>query len=543
VDRSTQFAHGVASFDPTATSVLLWTRLEHGGRVDWVVARDPGLQDAVATGSAEAPEPADRTVHVEVDGLEPATRYWYRFDADGVSSPVGRTRTLADDDSAVRLGLVCCSRYSVAPLTALRAVAQREVDLVVHLGDYIYEDDGHKGPRRHEPPRPAVTLDDYRARIAQIRRDPDAQALHQRHPMVLVWDDHDLADNAYSTGSKAHDERTQGPWSARVEAAARARQEWMPQRLAEPTKTWRSVDLGRLGQLVLLDTRIAGRDQQAGDEGTKPLDDPDRSLLGDEQRTWLHERLADTTRPWAVVVSSVVVGSIDLPLPGVPGLNHLLSSGYAYLDGRMMHDDQWDGYPAERARLRDAMAARAAADGRTLVLSGDVHSSWAFAAPCTEDGRAVAVEVTTPAVSSEPMARTHPPGLWVALDQLVERELEHVPFADLTHRGFSIAEITPDEAVVRWWYVDPFDPRPVPDVELGGALRTSIEGRIGWTVVDGERFDPVDGDAVDGLPTRPADLPRLARRRTLARRGLAALGLGVPVATALSVRRLRRRRG
>jgi hypothetical protein len=141
------------------------------------------------------------------------------------------------------------------------------------------------------------------------------------------------------------------------------------------------------------------------------------------------------------------------------------------------------------------------------------------------------------------MARTHPPGLWVALDQLGERELEHVPFADLTHRGFSIAEITPDEAVVRWWYVDPFDPRPVPDVELGGALRTSIEGRIGWTVVDGERFDPVDGDAVDGLPTRPADLPRLARRRTLARRGLAALGLGVPVATALSVRRLRRRRG
>ena len=166
------------------------------------------------------------------DGLEPATSYWYRFTVGSASLP-GRS----DPDAprrgrrAFRIATVCCSRYSVAPLGVYRAVAEREVDLVLHLGDYIYEDDGASGGRGHDPPHEATTLDDYRRRIAQVRADPDAQALHLRHPVVTIWDDHDLADNAWRDGAKKHDPEEHGAGRDRVAAAARARQEWLPARL------------------------------------------------------------------------------------------------------------------------------------------------------------------------------------------------------------------------------------------------------------------------------------------------------------------------
>ena len=159
---------------------------------------------------------------MSVEGLSPATSYWYRFEAGGERSPVGRTRTLPDHDvTAFRIATVCCADYAVAPLSVYRAVAEREVDLVLHLGDYIYEKEGSRGGRRHDPPHEATTLDDYRRRIAQVRSDPDAQALHLRHPVITIWDDHDLADNAWRDGAKHHDPAEHGPWPDRVAAAAR----------------------------------------------------------------------------------------------------------------------------------------------------------------------------------------------------------------------------------------------------------------------------------------------------------------------------------
>ena len=144
-------------------------------------------------------------------GLSPATTYWYRFDADGERSPSGGPApSPTDDATAFRIATVCCADYAVAPLGVYRAVAEREVDLVLHLGDYIYEKEGSRGGRRHDPPHVATTLDDYRRRIAQVRSDPDAQALHLRHPMITIWDDHDLADNAWRDGAKAHDPAEHG---------------------------------------------------------------------------------------------------------------------------------------------------------------------------------------------------------------------------------------------------------------------------------------------------------------------------------------------
>ncbi len=551
------FRWGVASFEPRADAVLLWTRLAPGhDEATWELAADPEFGDVVAGGHVRAGADRDDTVCVEATGLSPGTTYWYRFETGGSRSPTGRTRTLPDAPVArLRIGYVCCSRYSVAPLGVYRAMAEREVDLVVHLGDYIYEDDDKRGPRRHRPPWPAVTLADYRDRMAQVREDPDCQALHLRHPMTAIWDDHDLADNAWRGGAKSHDEAEQGRWEDRVKAAARARQEWLPSRLRQPDRpeiTWRSIVVGDLAELVLLDTRIE-RDQQPGDDGSLDRDDPRRSLLGDDQRAWLQERLADVSRPWSVVHSGVVISELALRLPPIPGLNPLLPSGYEVADGMVFHDDQWDGYPAERARVTRWMGERGRADGRTLVVSGDVHSSWAFDGPTNPDPDpdvgaadgadrpAVAVEVTVPAVSSVPMSRTHPPAMWRVLDWSV-RHMSHVRWAEITERGYAVLDLTPDRAVAEWWHVDPFHGDPGGTAELGAAFGTE---RTAWP----PRWEPASPlphpdrpGLPEPLPARPTDLARMRwrRRRERGRETLVtAAAVGAPVMALLALRRAR----
>jgi alkaline phosphatase D len=535
------FPHAVASFEPTSTAVLLWTRLAGGaGAADWLLAADPDLHEVVASGRATTGPERDHTVVVDVEGLEPATTYWYRFTAGDDRSPVGRTRTLPGAGAdRFRIATVSCARYTEAPLGVYRAVAEREVDLVLHLGDYIYEDGNDRGARPNDPPHTAVTLDDYRRRIAEMRADPDTQALHLRHPMVTIWDDHDLSDNAWRAGAKKHDPETHGPWTSRVEAAARARHEWLPCRLRRPDQplvTWRSMPIGDLAELLLLDTRLIGRDRQAGDEGSPDLHDPQRSLLGDEQRAWLHERLADVERPWAVLASGVVVNEIELSWPSpLRGVNALLPNGYAILDGRLLHDDQWDGYPAERAQLVSAMARRGRAGGRSVILSGDVHSSWAFTGPCDpHTGEAVAVEMTTPAVSSAAMGRAHYPGMWRVLDREVNR-LDHVGWADVTERGYGVLELTPEAATAEWWFVHPYTDDPSGTSVAAAAMRTD---RALWPPtferVERGADDPVRPGLPEPLPPRPADLARLRARRWV-RLGVETVAMATAAAAPLAL--------
>ncbi len=517
-DTGHGFRHGVASFDPTATNVLLWTRLDGHHSLRWTVTQDPELRAVVAEGQTETGPEHDWTSVVDVSGLEPGRSYWYRFATDSAESPVGRTRTLpAGPTDRFVLGLACCARFATAPLGAYRALAQRELDLVVHLGDYIYEDAGDKGTRRHQPAHPAVSLDDYRQRMAQMREDPDCQVLHRRHPMTGIWDDHDLADNAWRGGAKAHDPRRDGPWDQRVAAAAQARQEWLPARLTDRdqlTRTWRTSVIGDLAELILPDTRFIGRDLQASEEGAKPLHDPGRSLLGDEQRGWLEARLADTSRPWALLTSGVVVNQITLPVPAPRLINAALPSGYSEVDDHLLHDDQWDGYPVERDRLIASLGRRAEHGARTVLLSGDVHSSWAFEGPVDEHGSAVAVEFTTPAIASEPMGRTRIPGGWRLFDAVASR-LDHVRWCDVTERGYGILDVTPASVHMTWWFVDSFDREPSGGEWLGATFR---HARSDWpprleaaTAGTGYSNRP---DVRAASPHRPADLDRLRRQRS-----------------------------
>ena len=540
---SRAFRHAVASFEPTSEGVLLWTRLSGGvSTATWAIAADPAFADVVAGGSATTDASRDHTVVVDVDGLEPATTYWYRFEVEGERSPVGRTRTLpAAGADGVRIGLVSCARYSMAPLGVYRAMAEREVDVVLHLGDYLYEDDGHKGPRHHRPPRECVSQGDYRQRFAQLREDPDCQALHLRHPMIAVLDDHDVADNCWTTGAKAHDPDEHGPWEDRVRAATTARQEWVPARLrdpARPAQTWRSVAVGDLAELVVLDTRLSGRDEQAGDPSSKSLHDPTRSLLGDEQRAWVQERAVDVARPWMVLVTGVVVNEIELPLPAAAGLvNALLPNGYDAVDGKILHDDQWDGYPAEREKLVAALAERGGLGGRTVILSADIHSSWAFEGPRDAAGSPVAVEFTTPSVASKPMGHSRTPGAWRLLDAMV-RTLEHVPFCDVTERGYGILDVTRDSASMSWWFVEATAQNPGGDAELGAAYSSP---RAAWP----PRLEPLADqprDAVrpglpEPLPPRPDDLARLRRGHLVREVVSRGTGVLVPAAALVAVGR------
>ena len=532
------FTHAVASFDPTSTAVLLWARLGEGtDAAELVVARDPDLTDVVHRSREQADTERDRTIVADITGLEPATSYWYRFTAGGRHSPVGRTRTLpAGPVDRFRIGTVSCARYSVAPLGVYRALAEREVDLVVHLGDYIYEE-GDTGPRPHDPPHDAVTREDYRRRLAQIRSDRDLQALHLRHPVTAVWDDHDLADNAWRTGAKHHDPEEQGPWDERVANAAHARQEWLPMRLADPSDPlvqWRTSTIGDLAELVLLDTRFAGRDQHAGDDGTPDLHDPGRSLLGDAQRDFLRDRLMEAPQPWALVATGVVVNELTLPWPrALSRVNAGVPNGYAVLDGEVFHDDQWDGYPAERDRLATWMDERAADGRRTVVLSGDVHSSWACEGPCRpDDGTTVGIEVTTPAVSSAAMGHAHYPGMSIVLNRAV-KEMDHVAWAEVTRRGYAIIDLTPERVQSEWWFVRPYDEDPSATQHLGAAL---VSVRDAWPPhfvrAEEPTPDPERARLPEPLPPRPDDLAHLRRRRW-ARLTVEVAVIGVALASAL----------
>jgi alkaline phosphatase D len=441
----------VASFDPMAERVLLWTLVRGGGPARWVVARNPELADPVASGEVDV-EPEPGTVTVDVNGLDPGCTYWYRFETRGEFSPIGRTRTLPGAGTdRLRLGATCCARYSASTFAVYRALAAADIDLVLHLGDYIYEDvkAGLKG-REPEPPHEAVSLADYRARHAQARLDPDLQALHAAHPMVGLWDDHDFADNANRDGAKSHDPESEGPWSDRLAAALRAHQDFLPKRLAHPddlASAWRSFDVGGLARIVCTETRVGARDPQAGLEETPPADDPERSLLGDEQRRWLAS-VIDDEPIWLLVASGTVVSQLTIEAPAA--LDRALPEKYAMVDGRAANTDQWDGYQAEQRRLVDLLGRR----GRgSVVVSGDIHSSWALDGPTDADGRSVAVELVCPPAATKPLGQLVP-----GIEPLLTKafgSLPHFHWLDADHHGFLTLDFARDRLAATFWWVDP----------------------------------------------------------------------------------------
>lgn len=528
-DPSEPFTGGVASFDPTETSVLLWALLDGADSCSWELALDEDFTDVVASGTAERAGDAP-TVVVEATDLSPGRTHWYRFTAAGRTSPIGRTRTLpAGTPDRLRLGVTCCARFGQATFDVYRELASADVDLVIHLGDYIYEDT--KSDIEGREPRPdhdCVTLDDYRERHRQFRTDPDLQLLHRRHPMVVILDDHDLADNAHRDGASNHDPDTQGPWAPRRNAALQAHQEFLPKRLADaedPGTGWRRLDAGSLARIVCTETR-AQRDPQAGLPDAAPADDPQRTMLGAQQRAWLERVVADTAPTWTVVLSGTVVSELTVDAPDA--LDGALPEKYAVEHGRALNTDQWDGYQADRDAL---VAAARRRGGSTLVLSGDIHSAWAIEGPADELGP-VAVELTCPPAATTPLGQLLPPGGGELLARTVTEQLDRVRWMSGEHRGFIVVDLGADRAQASYWWVDGADdPADPPRVLLGRRLEVPAGG------LPARLVDPEPDRTAPTPPSAPAAGPD---RRPLLLAALAVTGAAAAAGAVVVRRRARR---
>jgi alkaline phosphatase D len=441
------FRHGVASGDPLADRVMLWTRVTAPGdavSVRWVVARDPKLARVVARGEVQTGAARDYTVKVDVGGLEPGTSYYYRFDSGRAQSPVGRTRTLpARGVSRIRLGVVSCSNYPFGYFNAYAALARRaDLDAVLHLGDYIYEyangqfGDGTSLGRIPQPNAEILALADYRARHAQYKADPDSQAVHRQHPFIVVWDDHELANNAWSGGAQNHNaEKGEGEWFVRRNAAVRAFFEWMPIREDAASlgpRIYRTLRWGDLADLIMLDTRLVGRDQQAASrDDIAAIESPTRSILGRAQEDWLRGELVESTRAgtrWQLLGQQVMFAPQSAP--GKPTSNA----------------DSWDGYRATRDHVFD-LVERLKVDS-FAVFTGDVHSAWAYDLPRRPfdaydpgTGRgSVGLEFACTSVTSNSNLGAGPDGE----KQLaaIKAARPHLHYVDGRYRGYYLVDLT-----------------------------------------------------------------------------------------------------
>ncbi|HEY1078007.1 MAG TPA: alkaline phosphatase D family protein [Fontimonas sp.] len=481
-----EFRHGVASGDPLSDRVMLWTRVSGlaagAASVTYSVWADPALTQLVTSGSASTDATRDYTVKVDVTGLQPATSYYYRFESGGAQSPVGRTRTAPQGATdRLRIGVVSCSSLAHGYFNAYRKVAQRsDLDVVLHLGDYIYEyaTGGYGDVRPYEPAHEILTLEDYRTRHAQYKQDADLQEAHRQHPFINIWDDHETADNSWRDGANNHTEGEEGVWAQRKAWAIQAYYEWLPIRQvdpAQPERIYRRFRYGDLADLVMLDTRLIGRDLQASLVDAASINDDDRQLLGTSQLDWLGEQLAEGGTVWKLLGQQVMFGQLRIPsLPELSALTNipveqlqtlLQSLPLVSTGGLVINTDQWDGYRAERARVYALLESLNVEN--PVVLTGDIHTSWSMDLspdpgnplvynPLTGAGSR-GVEFVCTSVTSPGLDELNP------LTPVLKLLNPHMKHVNLEQQGYLLLDVTPERLVGEHWYTG---------IELGNDVET-----------------------------------------------------------------------
>lgn len=473
------FVHGIASGDPDESSVVIWTRLSGSqGVLDtrWRVATDDSMLNVVASGNARTDQSKDYTVKVVVENLDPGQQYFYDFESGGESSLTGRTKTLpVGHVENLVFAVVTCSNYAFGYFNAYEAIANDlSIDLVVHLGDYIYEhgEDGFGGDvaarigRDHYPSHETLNLDDYRARHAQYKTDVASQAMHARQPLIVIWDDHETANNPWMNGAENHDP-SEGDWNARRQASLQAYYEWLP--IREPANDgtmaeyWRHFKFGDLVSLITLESRHTGRSQQLSYSDYLPtfqnveqaqefkesvLEDPQRNMLSAPMESFLAAELKESVeanRRWRLIGNQSVIARSISPKLNKPFFEELmkslneagsdkLKSLTRFGDLELPDDlDTWEGYPAARERFYDI--AKTAGANDLLVLSGDSHSFWANQL-FDENDVAMGLELGATGVTS-------PRSLLILGDEGLKRfdesnaaDNKEIVWSDGRHRGF-----------------------------------------------------------------------------------------------------------
>ncbi|WP_342318260.1 alkaline phosphatase D family protein [Corynebacterium mayonis] len=501
------FMHGVASGDPTPDSVILWTRVTPSPEavpgsglgedvlVRWEVATDRDFARVVRSGTATASAASDHTIHVDPHGLTPGTIYYYRFARGDEFSPVGRTKTAPAYDADVQqlsFAVASCANWECGWFSAFRDMAERaerdELDAVVFLGDYIYEYAtagfaGKRGVSRpHAPLHETITLADYRTRHGRYKQDPNLQRAHASAPWIVVWDDHEVANDTWLAGAENHTEGVEGDFAARRRAGQQAYFEWLPVRATRPSEgghIYRSLQFGNLVNLSMLDLRTY-RDKQperinAYDEG--------RTMLGNEQMEWLAGTVRASTTKWnvmgnSVMVSPMVLGRLPENSAEAALANQMLGKFSGLVSGLPLNPDQWDGYASARAKLFDVLAAD---DANVLFLTGDIHSEWANAV--VHNGTEIGCELVTASITAANVDEwvTTFTKVYVPEDNPVSllaegmiRQLNPwVKHLDFDSHGYAVARIRPEEVGMEFYRVADVEQQDAP-VRLAQTMKWRV---------------------------------------------------------------------
>tara|TARA_B110000459_G_scaffold72930_2_gene81984 strand:- start:5589 stop:8240 length:2652 start_codon:yes stop_codon:yes gene_type:complete len=427
------FFHGVASGDPMSDQVMLWTKVTppagnvNSIQVFWQVATDVDFTNIINFGNTTADASSDYTVKLDICGLQPSTHYYYLFHALGQNSVTGRTKTApAIGGTEARFAVASCSSYEHGYFNAYESMSKRnDLDAVIHLGDYIYEYEagGYSSSvitgagRVNQPSTEIITLTDYRIRHSHYKLDNQLQRVHQVHPFITTWDDHETANDSYKDGAQNHSSGTEGQWTTRKISGTQAYKEYMPIRnpdANDDVKIWRNLRYGNLLDLIVLDSRLWGRDEQDLGEA----DNSNHKLLGNDQFSWLENQLADNTTDWKIICQQVMMAPLEI-------------------FGTAVNSDQWDGYSAQRDRLVDYIENNNIEN--PVVLTGDIHTAWVNNVPGNASTSA-AVEFVVTSVTS--------PGLDFlnSLGGLITTFNPHIQYVNLQEHGYMVLTVDQNKA-------------------------------------------------------------------------------------------------
>ncbi|MCG9791341.1 alkaline phosphatase D family protein [Flavobacterium algicola] len=495
------FDQGVASFDPTKSKVIIWTRYNTPGKtILWEVSTKSTFDTILRSGSIVTDASRDNTIAIELTELKENQKLYYRFSnkEDKALSVTGETITFPENSDVVKLAVCSCSNYQAGLFNVYNAMAKSEADVIVHLGDYFYEyQAGGYGSnaanaflnRMHQPATEILSLEDYRTRYKQYRSDPDLQLAHQKKPFICVWDDHEIANDAYKEGAQNHS-ADEGDYETRKQNALKAYSEFLPfSRLEANNQTliYRNFNLGNLVNLTMLDTRIIGRDKQlelgdyltaTGFNNTKyqaDITNPSRALLGTTQRNWLNTIVNSSTAKWQVLGQQVLMARMHVPFEmltsfGSSNLNSVLAElvkiklRYAQKDPTLTPQeiarittvlpynlDAWDGYPVDREAMYTALGNK-----KIVTLAGDTHNAWSSKLT-KQDKTEVGIELATSGITSpgfEVYLGSPSKETLTAFEGALTTLIDDLNYFDASRRGYILTTFTNANVKADWIFVD-----------------------------------------------------------------------------------------